>query len=135
MRLFRGESRPRFPADMLRWLELFGRYSFDPIHSGVDASVNDRLGSLYEYATGDREGFLTELRSIVAADQGGFATYGAARLVWEMFSADVLRIPAALPLVDAGIRFKLARGLPTALLTGYEMDRLFEIRREGGQLG
>lgn len=138
MGLFRRaprSHRSRLPADMLRWLERFGRYALDPQHSGVDdTDIWGRFGPLHEYATGDRAGFLAEIQDLVAADQNGFATYGAARLVWEMFSEEALRIPAALSLVDAGIRFKLARGLPSAMFTGYEMDRLFQLRKPGGQL-
>jgi hypothetical protein len=125
MGLFRRTPRSPFPADMLRWLETFGRYSFDVQHSGVDGSdLWGRVAALNEYATADREGFLVELQALVATDQGGFATFGASRLVWELYSGDCLRIPAALPLIDAGIDFKLSRGLPNMMLTGYEMDRL-----------
>jgi hypothetical protein len=115
---------------MRRWLERFGRYSFDVHHNGIDGSgMWDRVGALHELATSDREGFLAELTAIVADDRGGFATFGAARLVWEMYGSESLRIHAALPLIDAGIDFKCARGLPTGMLTGYERQRLDEIRQ------
>ncbi|MET8195516.1 hypothetical protein ABZU22_17035 [Micromonospora sp. NPDC005222] len=128
----RPPSSP-FPDDMVRWLDLFGRYSFDVHGSGIDdSSMWERVGSLYRYATSDREGFLAALGDLVADDQGGFATFGAARLVWEMFSGDALTMPAALPLIDAGIAFQAARGLPVALLTGYEQQRLQQIRAERG---
>ncbi|HZN74174.1 MAG TPA: hypothetical protein VFC00_21100 [Micromonosporaceae bacterium] len=118
---------------MLRWLEIFGRYSLDMQHSGIDGGdMWERLGPLHEYATSDRAGFLAELQAVVAGDQGGFATFGAARLVWEMYSGDSLHIPAALPLIDAGIEFKCSRGLPTMMLTGYEMQRLAQIREQTG---
>jgi hypothetical protein len=41
-----------------------------------------------------------------------------------MYGGDCLRIPAALPLIDAGIDFKFARGLSGFHLTGYERQRL-----------
>ena len=133
MGLFRRSPGSRLPADTLRWLETFGRYSFDMQHSGIDGGdMWNRLGPLHEYATSDREGFLAELRAVVAGDQGGFATFGASRVVWEMYSGEALKIPAALPLIDAGIDFKLSRGLPTAMLTGYEMQRLVELRDQAG---
>ncbi|WP_433350317.1 hypothetical protein [Micromonospora sp. CA-111912] len=117
---------------MFRWLEIFGRYSFDVYGSGIDGGDTwNRLGPLHDYAARDREGFLTGLRALVAGDQGGFATFGAARLVWELYGGDVLRIPAALPLIDAGIEFKRSRGLPTASLTVYETERLVQLRRQG----
>ncbi|MEV0006397.1 hypothetical protein AB0H28_29515 [Micromonospora sp. NPDC050980] len=118
---------------MLRWLEVFGRYSFDVHNSGIDGDdMWNRLGPLHEYATRDREGFLSALRDLVAGDQGGFATFGAARLVWEMYSGDALHISSALPLIDAGIEFKKSRGLPTLMFTGYEMQRLDQTRRHAG---
>lgn len=130
MGLFNRVPRSRFPADMLRWLERFGRYSFDVQRSGIDDDMWNRLGPLHEYATSDQAGFLADLRALVEKDQGGFAMFGASRLVWEMFSGDCLRIPAALPLVDAGIEFKRSRGLPTAMLTGYEMERVAQLREQ-----
>lgn len=133
MGVFRRSPRSPFPDDMLRWLEVFGRYSFDVHNSGIDGDAMwNRLGPLHKYATSDREGFLTALRDVVAGDQGGFATFGAARLVWEMYSGDALGIPAALPLIDAGIEFKISRGLPSLRFTGYEMQRLDQLRKQTG---
>jgi hypothetical protein len=125
MGIFRRERRSPFPADMRTWLEKFGRYAFDPHTAGIDGTdIWNRLGPLHEFATGDRDVFLSELRALVVDDRGGFATVGAAKLVWEMYSGEALNIPAAWPLIDAGIEFKRARGLPTAMLTGYESQRL-----------
>lgn len=133
MAMFRRTPRSPFPVDMLRWLEIFGRYSFDRQRSGIDGSdMWSRLGPLHEYATNDREGFLTGLRAVVAEDRGGFATFGAACVVWELCGGDALRIPTALPLIDAGIEFKRSRGLPTMMLTGYEMQRLAQISEQTG---
>ncbi|GIF77863.1 hypothetical protein [Asanoa siamensis] len=129
--MFRRDRRPRLPDDMPRWLERFGRHSFDVTRSGIDGGdMWDRIGSLHGWATSDRDGFLTALRAVVAGDQGGFATFGAARLVWEMYGCECLRIPGALPLIDAGIEFKRSRGLPTAMMTGYEMQRVHEIQKQ-----
>jgi|KBSSwiStaDraftv2_1062776.scaffolds.fasta_scaffold651322_2 hypothetical protein len=132
MGLFSRAPRSRFPADMVRWLEIFGRHSLDPQRSGIDGGdLWSRLAPLHEYCGSDREGFLAELAAVVAGDRGGFATFGAARVVWEMFSGEALNIPAALPLIDAGIEFKLARGLPDLMLTGYESQRIAQLRRPG----
>lgn len=118
---------------MAAWLETFGRNSLDTRSSGIDAStLADRLWLFRDYADSDPEGFLTELRAVVAGDRGGFATFGAARLVWEMYGGGAPRIPAASPLIDAGIEFVLSRDLPTAMLTRFEMKRLIQIREQGG---
>jgi len=126
MRWFPRKRSSRFPTDMLRRLELLGRYELDPRSSGIDAAEIHPtcVAPFLTDAQADRDGFLTDLHALVAGDQGGFATFGAARLVWEFWSGEAVRIPAALPLIDAGIDFKLARGLSTARLTGYEMQRL-----------
>ncbi|MFG1917502.1 hypothetical protein [Micromonospora sp. NPDC048898] len=133
MGVFRRAPRSPFPDDMFGWLEVFGRYEFDAHGSGIDGGpLWQRVAQLHGYATSDREGFLAELQALVATDQGGFATFGAARLAWEMYGSDVLGIPAALPLIDGGIEFKRSRGLPTAMLTGYELQRVDQLRQQRG---
>jgi hypothetical protein len=109
------------------WLELLGRSGLDVLTSGVDASgLATRIADLHPDARADRDGFLADLHALVAADTGGFATYGAARLVWELYGGEALTIPATWPLIDGGIDFKLARGLPSATFTGYEWQRYRE---------
>jgi hypothetical protein len=92
-------------------LELLGRYSLDPFTSGgIDASeIGDCVAPFLQDALADPDGFLTNLHTLIAADRGGFATFGAARLVWELYGDQALRTPAAWPLIDAGIDFKRAR--------------------------
>jgi hypothetical protein len=119
-----------------RWLELYGRYQFDVLHSGLGGrEIDDQIVPLYQYATSDPESFLSEQRAVVREDEGGFATFGAARLVWDMYAEDSLRDPRALPLIDAGIEFKRARDLPSWSLTPYEMERLQQIHREAEPSG
>ena len=130
MGLFRRTPRPRFPADIVAWLEQFGRYTLDVHHSGVDAMfVVTRFDAYREYAAADPDGFLVELRDVVAGDDGGFATYGAACLVWQMLD-DCLQRPAALPLIDAGLDFKLDRGLSPGMYNGNERQRLAQRRAQ-----
>lgn len=112
---------------MLHRLEQYGRHEFDSIHSGLDSGVYDCVIPFLDLIDADeveQAEFLTELSAVVAADPDGFATYGAASLTWDLFGDEALRLPAALPLIDTGIRFKLARGVPPYLiLTGYELQR------------
>ncbi len=89
MRWFTRKPASRFPSDMIRRLELLGRFSLDSQSAGVDSGE-----------------------------------------VWSSCIAPFL--PAALPFIDGGIDFKLSRGLPTASLTGYEMQRLVQRREAGG---
>lgn len=125
---FRTGTPSRFPSDMQQRLELFGRYQFDPMGSGVKSDVfTTCVIPFVDYIQADQaeqENFLRDLYDVVVADRGGFATYGAASLTWELFGEAALRLPAAQPLIDAGIAFKLARGFPPAYtLTGYELQR------------
>ncbi|MEV6851131.1 hypothetical protein [Actinoplanes sp. NPDC051411] len=125
MRLFRRGPRSRFPADMTAWLETFGRHRLDSSSIRVDSDTLWRpLPVFLEDAKADPDGFLTDLAEFVAGDRSGFVTLGAAGLVWELFSGDALRIPAALPLIDAGIAMKRERNLPGLAFTGYEWERI-----------
>ncbi|UQU64000.1 hypothetical protein COUCH_34325 [Couchioplanes caeruleus] len=129
MRLFRRTPRSRFPADMLPWLETLGRFRLDSFTSRVEpGALWDRIAQLMEDAERDRDGFLADLAALVEHDRGGFATLGAAGVVWEIYGGDALDIPGALVLVDAGIAVKQARGLPGARFTGYEWERVQELR-------
>lgn len=130
---FRTGTPSRFPSDMRQRLELFGRYELDPMGCGLSGDVStDCIIPLVDYIEADpaeQDGMLRDLHTVVAGDQGGFATYGAARLAWELFGDKALEMPVALPLIDAGIAFKLARGLPPAyILTGYELRRFSQWR-------
>ncbi len=110
----------RFPADMLRRLEHFGRYEADPNGSGID--YNDIVQLVFvpfvHDAQADPHGFCVDLQAVVADDADGLATFGAARLVWELLVGDQRKIPPALTLVRAGIAYKRAHRLP---LTFFEM--------------
>jgi hypothetical protein len=121
MRLF-GRRR-RFPRDMVERLELFGRYEMDPWSSGLDGGdlAQQCIIPFLEDAQGDPESFTSELRDLVAGDRGGYATYGASRLVFELLSE--YRTAGALALLDAAIVFKRTMGLPIAHLNGFEMER------------
>jgi hypothetical protein len=120
---------------MLRRLEQLGRFQLDPQGSGLATDVvANCVVPFVDYIKADeaeQEDFLRDLYAMVTGDQGGFVTYGAARLAWELFGEKALQLPAALPLIDAGIRFKLARGLPPAMiLTGYELQRFGQWRNQ-----
>ena len=122
---------PGFPDDMRQRLELLGRFTLDPMGSGIKSDIYTTcVVPFVEYIKAGRaeqEAFLRDLHALVATDGGGFATYGAAGLMWELFGEKALEMPAALPLIDAGIEFKLARGLPpAAILTGYEKRRFLQ---------
>lgn len=129
---FSRKARSRFPADMTRRLELLGRFEFDPQGSGVDAGeiYPNCIEPFMGYVGEDRDGFIAELRSFVADDEGGFASYGAGCLVVELAGKGV-RTPDALALLDSAIEFKRARRVPSAMVKGYEWDRWLEVNGPG----
>lgn len=115
--------RRRFPGDMVERLELLGRYEMDHWSSGLDGGdlAQRCIIPFLDDARDDPEGFTADLRDVVKGDQGGFATYGASRLVFELLSG--YRTPGALALLDAAIAFKRTLGMSTAHLNGFEMER------------
>jgi hypothetical protein len=117
---------------MRKLLDEFGRYYFNMGTSGISLSRTwqNLMYPLLQDAQTNRDGFLTDLQTVIADDNGGFATYGASRLVWDMFGSSCWNIPAALELIDGGIDFKLARNLPPGRFTGYEWRRLSERRTQ-----
>jgi hypothetical protein len=106
---------------MLRRLQRFGEYEANPQGSRIEYSeiVDLILVPFAATAAADPHGFCTDLQAVVARDDGGYATFGAARLVWELLVNDQRTIPPAIELVKAGIAFKRAHRLP---LTFFEMD-------------
>lgn len=125
MRLFRRGPRSRFPPEMTAWLETFGRHRLDSSSVRIDSDDLWRpIARLYEEIKADRDGVLTDLAAFVAGDRSGFVTLGAAGVVWEILGEQALRVPAALPLIDAGIAVKRDRHLPGLAFTGYEWERM-----------
>jgi hypothetical protein len=74
----------------------------------------------------DRDGFLADLRALVAGDTTGFPALGASCLYFDLVDRSC-RTEDALAIIDGGIAFKRARGLPSASLTGYEWKRWVEV--------
>jgi hypothetical protein len=118
---------------MLAELERFGRYSLDSSSSGVDVSKFwEIVGPMVLDLKANPDVFINELEAVIANDKGGFATFGAARLMFEVFGIDCLSVTAALPLIDAGIEFKAARGRTQMYyMTGYEQQRIADRRSQG----
>lgn len=124
---FQRSPKSPFPDDMLKRLDRLGRSKIDIMNSGVDWDevIKNCIAPFYDQAVADPCKFLSDIRQVIEHDTGGFATYGASCLVFELIP-DSLRTEAGTALVDGGIEFKLKRGLGLASFTGYETDRYFE---------
>jgi hypothetical protein len=124
--------RSRFPEDMIRRLELLGRFEMDHVGSGIDSSevLSDSIRPFRSDARADPDGFVSDLRAVIATEDRGFATYGACCLIIETIGYE-FRSEDALALLDDGIAFKRERGLPSACLTGYEWHRWLDVNGPG----
>lgn len=111
------------PAGTVEQMILFGRFSFDPTGSDVDAGeLWSRIAApRHPVAVADPERFCRDL-----ADQvlpvGGWAVYGAQRLVVELLGGeyggdDYLRMQ------DAALAWLHGQGVGAAHLTGWESAR------------
>ncbi|MFC7762613.1 hypothetical protein ACFQY4_34640 [Catellatospora bangladeshensis] len=116
---------------MLQRLEMLGRFTLGRQESRIDSGEVWRrcLAPFLDEARADPDGFFGELGELLRGDAGGFAALGAGQLAWEALSDESLTNPAVAP-VDAGIDFKLARGLTRYDLAPYEVGRLS--RRQSG---
>ena len=72
MGVFTRPDRPRFPPEMPRLLELFGRYELDPHGSGNDGGALATRCIVPFYP----DGFLADPSAVVAEDRVGFMTFG-----------------------------------------------------------
>jgi hypothetical protein len=125
--VFGFRSKPRLPANPADRLTALGRFEMDVHSSGIDPTHiwEECISPFRQVADADPEGFLAALRTVVAQEAGGFATYGAYRLAGELLGFEY-RSENALAIMDDAIAFKRARGLPSARLTGYEWQRWCE---------
>ena len=130
--MFRRRRTSRFPADMLERLDLLGRFGLDPQSSGIDPTVIwERCQAPFlDDLRHDRDGFLADLRALVAGDSSGFPALGASRLYFDLVDRSC-RTEDALAIIDGGIAFKRARSLPSACLTDYELSRWREVNGPG----
>src|SRR6266849_4138399 len=83
----RRQKQPALPDDIIRMMERFGRYEFNPQTSGVDpADMGQLMAELYPFASADPDGFLVALAEAVLP-VGGWVVYGASHTIWELLSS------------------------------------------------
>ncbi|MFC0037159.1 hypothetical protein [Actinomadura rayongensis] len=127
MRWSRRKSASRARADLLRRLELLGRFEMDPPGSGIDSTevIQTSIAPFTGYVD-DPKALAEMLSGAVEGERSGFATYGASCLIVELAGSD-FRTADSLAVLDAAIMFKRERGLPSARLKGYEWKRWLEV--------
>jgi hypothetical protein len=115
---------------MLQRLDRLGRCKIDMMNAGIDwpEVVTNCIAAFHEQAVTDPGRFLSDLQHVIDQDSGGFATYGAASLMYELVPENIHSEAGAL-LVDLAIKFKRQRGLPIGSFNGYELERWYETKR------
>jgi hypothetical protein len=112
------------PSDIIRMMERFGRYEFNPQTSGVDpADMGQLMAELYPFASADPDGFLVSLAEAVLP-VGGLVVYGASHTIWELLSSSTSaqQHPSYKAIMSASLAFLRTNGVSPMMLRGYERD-------------
>ena len=139
MGLFSRRSKSRLPHEVEAVLERYGRWAFDPQHSGIDVgSIGHeplQRPILEAYARGPQavaeatnrlaDAFIEEV-----LPDGGWPVYGAYKLIDDI--ADGVRSAATATVMEAGLQFLRERGVPwNTHLSPYE-KQFWVSRHPGG---
>jgi hypothetical protein len=111
------------PSGLVAQMEHFGRYSFAPHDSDADPTAiwSEIAAPRYEAAASDPARFCADLAAAVLPT-GGWAVYGAQRLVAELLGGDC-REPDHLRMQDAALEWLHGSGVGPQHLNGYEQRR------------
>lgn len=121
-----GPNGQMLPSDIVSTLERFGRHEWDWQAYGMSAEeLGALMGGLYPVASANPDGFLQALAA-AALPVGGWAVYGASRLVWELLSpgrgSSISQNPSYRAIMDDAIEFLRSNGVPPMKVRGYEWD-------------
>jgi hypothetical protein len=108
------------PRDIVARMGTFGRFEFDPQGSGIDSRTvwEDIIAPLALNAKDHPAEFLRQLAAAVLP-VGGWAVYGGAHLVTELFSAEY-RDHSYEAMMAAALDFLRSLGVPALATNGYE---------------
>ena len=109
-----------FPADIIDMMARVGRHEFDLLNSQDDSVEiwTVVLEPILGFAHNDPSGFMTALAKQVTP-AGGWAAYGASRVMRSLISGADLHGPAYVAIMDGAIAFLRANGVPPMRI-GYE---------------
>jgi len=119
MGLFGRRSTSRLPADVQQMLERYGRWAFDPQHSGIDVATighealqrpileayAEGLEAVAEATNRLANAFIEEVLPV-----GGWPIYGAYKLIDDI--ADGVKSTPTATVMEAGLQFLRERGVP-----------------------
>lgn len=130
MRFFgRQQQQPdehALPRDIVSKMVRYGRHEWDPQGSEMSiGELGDLMAGLYPIASAAPERFLGDLAAAVLP-VGGWAVYGASRLIWELLSVSrgsfLSQNPSYVAIMDDAIAFLRGNGVPPMRVRGYEWD-------------
>lgn len=108
------------PPDTVERVAGFGRYEVNPEGSGEQGEEQGRLMiDLYPFASAEPERFMADLADAVLP-VGGWAVYGASRVIWELVDPPDKQHPAYKAIMDGAIAFLRSNGVPPMRVRGYE---------------
>ena len=109
------------PSDIIRMMERFGRFEFDPQESSEDDArdIGSLEPELYPFASADPDGFLVALAEAVLP-VGGWAAYGAERIIRSLLGPSVSQHPSYNAIMSASLAFLRTNGVPPMRLNDYE---------------
>ncbi len=120
----RRQKQPELPGNIVSIMERYGMYEFNPQTGAFSQEANGQLmGDLYPFASADPDGFLTALADAVLP-VGGWAVYGASRLIWELLSSspEGRQHPLYKAIMSAALEFLRTQGVSIGMLRGYERE-------------
>jgi hypothetical protein len=126
MPLFGRSERRLLPTDTPAQLALLGRHHYNREDGEAPWQF---VAAMYQLAQQSRERFLGELAALVVP-AGGWSAYGALRLLWEVFSAD-LDQPDFDRIALAGLQFLRSHGVPASRLSPYELRIWHRLQGDG----
>lgn len=110
------------PGDIAQQMERYGRFEFyGEAHRDAGAEVGRMMGELYPIASADPQAFLAALAEAVLPT-GGWAVYGASRLVWELLSPlePYRQNPSYNAIMNAALDFLRTNGVRPKDIRPYE---------------
>lgn len=108
------------PPDIVDHATRFGHSEVDPQGSGDQGEeMGWLIGELYPFASAEPARFMTDLADAVTP-VGGWAVYGASRIVWELISSPNEQSSEYKAIMDGAIAFLRSNGVPPMRIRGYE---------------
>lgn len=129
------DGRAYLRGDIIPWLVAYGRFKIDDEHSGIDRDeIWPTVAAIHKIWRGKAQEFVDRLAD-VASPVGGWAVYGAHRLVSEILGSEYCERTGRLnsryrEMFKSAMGYIFDQGYNSWRMSNYELDLLAEIRRD-----